>query len=208
MPENADGYVKYSADHRMTEAAIVPDWKKLNDARTRLHQMGLVGALPGGVGFGNVSMRVRGNEFLISGTATGAPPVLKADQYCLIESFDLERNHVVSAGPVGPSSESMTHGAVYEACPGTNCVLHIHSRIIFDGMVHDRCPATPAVATYGSPEIALAIQKRARDSGKNEGCIVMLGHDEGVIAYGPSVERAFELVMDLHARYSGRSKSS
>jgi len=198
---NSEGYVKYTAEHTMAPAVDAAHWTELNDARTHLHRMGLVGVLPNGVGFGNLSIRLGGDEFLISGTATGAIPVLGPDQYCLVKSFDLKQNHVVSTGPVQPSSESMTHGAVYRACSGINCVIHIHSRAIFDGMVRDRRPSTPEDAAYGTPEIALAIENRVRDLGKDEGSIVMLGHDEGVIAWGPSVKRTFALVQELYKAY-------
>lgn len=203
MSNSSEGYVKYSAEHTMAPPIDVPQWTKLNDARSRLHQLGLVGALPNGVGFGNVSIRLQGNEFLITGTATGAQPILGPDKYCLIKSFDFKKNRVVSAGPAQPSAESMTHGAVYQACPAVNCVMHIHSRIIFDGMVRDRYPATPEDITYGTPEIAFAIEKCVHELNKDEGRIVMLGHDEGVIAYGPSVEKTFTLIRELYDAYPG-----
>jgi len=197
----SEGYVKYSDEHTIAPAIDAPHWKELNDARTRLHQLGLVGVLPNGVGFGNLSIRIRENEFLISGTATGEFPVLGNDKYCLVESFDLAQNHVVSSGPVRPSSESMTHGAVFKSNPRVNSVIHVHSRRIFDGMARDHYPATPADAPYGTPEIALAIENCVRDLNGDEGRIVMLGHDEGVIAYGPSVERTLALILELYDKY-------
>ena len=203
MSNSSDGYVKYTVEHTITPAMDIPHWAEINDARTQLYQMGLVGGHPNGVGFGNISVRLQGNEFIISGTATGALPVLDSGKFCLIKSFDLEKNYVVAMGPVKPSAESMTHGAVYKSSSGANCVIHIHSRRIFDGMVRDCCSSTPGDATYGSPEIALAVEKCIRELGKDEGRIVMLGHDEGVIAYGPSVERAFALVQELYDKYRG-----
>lgn len=201
MNMTSEGYVKFSAEHTMSAPIEVPYWPELNEARTRLCQQGLVGVYPNGVGFGNVSIRFSGDAFLISGTATGALPVLGPENYCLVQTCDPEQNRVVSTGPVLPSSESMTHGAVYRSCPGANCVLHIHSRTIFDGMVRHRCPATMESAAYGTPEIATSIEKRVLESGSDEGGIVLLGHDEGVITYGPSVKRAFILVQELYNRY-------
>jgi len=202
MVNSSDGYVKYSAEHKMAPAADAPNRAELNVARTHLHHLGLVGALPNGIGFGNVSIRLEGNEFLISGTATGASPVLGPEGYCRIKSFDLKQNHVISTGPVPPSSESMTHGAVYMSNQRVNCVIHIHSRIIFDGMVRENYPSTPEDAAFGTPEIAFAIENCVRKSEKDEGQIVMLGHDEGVIAYGSSVEKTLMLVQELFNKYS------
>ena len=198
-----EGYLKYTAEHRIAPAIKAPFWAELNEARTQLHKKGLVGVTSSGIGFGNLSIRYRENEFLISGTATGAIPVLGLDHYCIVSSFDLKENHVVSMGPIQASSESMTHGAVYQSCPEANCVIHIHSRAVFDGMIRDNYVSTPEKAEYGSPEIALAIGECVKNSGKNEGHIVLSGHDEGVIAYGPSVERAFNLILELYHKYGG-----
>ena len=192
-----DGYVKYTAEHTTTTAIEASHWEELNEARTFLHKLGVVGITPEGIGFGNLSIRYEGNSFLITGTATGALLALSPGEYCLVRSFDIEKNHVVTSGPLHASAESMTHGAVYESCPAANCVIHIHSRAIFDGMIREHYTATPANAEYGSPEMAAAISKCVKEIGKEEGSIVMTGHDEGVIAYAASVKRALELILEL-----------
>jgi len=199
----SEGYVKYVAEHTMSAAINTPHFEELNRARTKLRETGLVGMTSNGIGFGNLSLRVEGNKFLISGTATGALPILGPDGYCLITSFDVDENRVVSTGPVKPSSETMTHGVIYQSCLGANCVIHIHSRAIFDGMLRDKYPATPETAAYGTPEIALAIGKlvNGHDSGKNEGSIVLAGHDEGVIVYAATIERALSLTEELYDKY-------
>jgi ribulose-5-phosphate 4-epimerase/fuculose-1-phosphate aldolase len=197
---SGEGYVKYTVEHTMSQAIETPHWMALNQARTKLYDMGLVGVTAGGIGFGNLSVRVRGDEFLISGTATGACPVLGPDGYCLIRSFDIEKNRVVSIGPVKPSSETMTHGVIYQSCHGANCVIHIHSRAIFDAMIRDKYPATPETAAYGTPDIALAIGKLVREAEETEGRIVLAGHDEGVIIYASTIERAVYLIEELSQR--------
>ena len=202
----SEGYVKYTADHIMAPPIEVPHWLELNGARTRLHGLGLVGVTSDGIGYGNLSIRVQVNSFptdafLITGTATGALPVLSPSDYCLVRTFDIAQNHVISTGPVQASSESMTHGAVYRSCPGANCVIHIHSRAIFDSMIRDGYPATPENALYGTPQIALAIGECVCELGNNEGQIVLAGHDEGVISYGPAVERAVALILELYTKY-------
>jgi len=199
----SEGYIKYTAEHTNAVAVEMPQWEALNQARTDLYKIGLVGVYPDGIGFGNVSARFNGEAFLISGTATGAKPVLSRSDYCLVNSFDIASSHVVSSGPIQASSESMTHGAVYRSCLGVNCVIHIHSRAIFDGMLRDNYPATPPDAAYGTPEIALAIQQCAADLEKDEGQIVMAGHEEGVIAYSSSVQRTLSLILELYNKYGG-----
>jgi ribulose-5-phosphate 4-epimerase/fuculose-1-phosphate aldolase len=198
---SGEGYVKYVAEHTMAPAIETPYWRRLNPVRTKLREMGLVGVTSGGIGFGNLSLRVEGNKFLISGTATGAAPILGPEGYCLITSFDVDENRVVSTGPVKPSSETMTHGVIYGSCEA-NCVIHVHSRAIFDGMIREGYPATPGTAAYGTPDIARSIEKLVNyDSGKNEGQIVLAGHDEGVIVYASTIEKAFSLIEELYNKY-------
>jgi ribulose-5-phosphate 4-epimerase/fuculose-1-phosphate aldolase len=199
----SEGYVKYTAEHTMGPAVDAPHWAKMNDARSHLYKLGLMGVNSSGIGFGNISIRTQGNEFLITGTATGKLPELTPNEYCLVKSFDLTLNRVVSAGPAQASSESMTHGAVYETCPRANCVIHIHSRAIFDGMIREGDPSTPASAEFGTPEIALAIANCVEEIKQDEGAIVLAGHDEGVVVYGPSVERALTIVQDIYTKYGG-----
>jgi len=204
-PEYArdEGYVKYTAVHTPAPAIEAPHWAELNKARTQLHRLGLLGVTPQGIGFGNVSIRFKGEEFLISGTATGATPELTPAEYCLVKSFDLAQNRIVSKGPVQASSEAMTHGAVYHSCSGANCVMHIHSGAIFNGMIRDGCPATDKNAAYGTPEIALALAKCVQEMGTDEGAVYMAGHDEGIIIWGSTVERALKIILTLKDRYGG-----
>jgi methylthioribose-1-phosphate isomerase len=199
-----EGYVKYSADHTEApaRAAEFPLWEELDEARTRLYDLGLIGALPNGIGFGNVSVRVKDGEFLVSGTATGDRRVLGPGGYCAVTAFDIEKNRVTSSGPVKASSESMSHGAIYRACPASRAVIHIHSRKIFDGMLRDNYPRTPADVPYGTPEMARAIIARVKERGQSTGVIVMAGHDEGVIAYGASVKETLDPVLELYYKYT------
>jgi ribulose-5-phosphate 4-epimerase/fuculose-1-phosphate aldolase len=199
-----EGYVKYTASHTETPAfaAGIPFWKELDEARTRLYGCGLIGALQSGIGFGNVSVRVKDGEFLISGTATGHRRVLGPDGYCMVTAFDIDKNSVTTSGPLRASSESMSHGAVYCACPSARAVIHVHSRKIFDGMLGDNCPHTPVDAPYGTPEMARAIVACVKAQAAPSGAIVMAGHDEGVIAWGASVQDAVNLVMELYYKYN------
>jgi len=204
-PEYArdEGYVKYTAVHTPAPAVEAPHWAELNKARTQLHRLGVLGVNPQGIGFGNVSIRFQGEEFLISGTATGASPELTPAEYCLVNSFDLAQNRIVSIGPVQASSEAMTHGAVYQSCSRANCVMHIHCGAVFNGMIRDGYPATAKNAAYGTPEIALVLAQCVQKLGMDEGAVVLAGHDEGVIVWGPTVERALQLIQSLHNKYGG-----
>jgi len=207
FPEQNEGYVKFSAEHTYTppiDISNIPFWAELNNVRTRLFKLGLIGVTPDGIGYGNVSIRTGGDKFLVSGTATGVLAVLTPAEYCFVNNCDFSHNSVVSSGPVQASSESMTHGAVYYSNPIIHNVIHIHSREIFDGMLRDSYPATPENAAYGTPEIAQAVgQVVSQTVGQEIACgvIVLAGHDEGIIAYGSSPEKACNLIIELYNKY-------
>lgn len=157
-----DGYVKYKARHiwgAQPDHPLLPD---LDALRTELHDMGLVGALPDGTGFGNVSLRTGEDTFLITGTGTGKKRCLGPAGYCTVTSFAIMSNEVSSQGPVRASSEALTHGAIYAAKKTARCVVHVHSRILFDSLQNAGHYATPAEAAYGTPALALAVANLAR----------------------------------------------
>ena len=201
-PES-EGYVKYTTVHTRAPAVDARHWAELNDARTQLFRLGVLGVNSQGIGFGNVSIRFRREEFLVSGTATGTMPELTPAEYCLVKSFDFVQNRIVSIGPIQASSEAMTHGAVYRSCPKANCVMHIHSGAIYNGMIRDGCLATDKNAAYGTPDIAISLAERVKELGTDEGAVYMAGHDEGVIVWGPTVERALKIIQSLVDRYGG-----
>ena len=199
----SEGYIKYRAQR--TEGAVPEpaDFAALNRCRTELFDLRLIGLCPSGVGYGNVSLRVNASQFIISGSATGGIRELATEHYALVESFDLEQNSVSAVGKIDASSEAMSHGAVYRALPAVNAVLHIHSRRLFDFMRAANYPETDPAVPFGTPELARAIAALVLAGGQSEGLFVTAGHDEGIIAYGGSVEAAQALVKAVHTKGGG-----
>lgn len=189
-----DGYIKYSSHRRPGVVTATPELIALNRARTCLFDLGLVGIDGIGIGYGNVSLRTSAQQFVITASATGASRELALDQYCLVESYSLDRNEVWSMGNLDASSESMTHGALYDSNPGIHCVMHIHSRNLFDRLLRCGTAATQASITYGTPDMAHAVAEFARRQTSLPALLVMAGHDEGIIACGTNVGSVLDLI--------------
>lgn len=196
----ADGYVKFAALHEWAEAPTHPLLSDLDEARTRLFDLGLVGMHANGVGFGNLSIR-DGAGFIISGSGTGGSRVLGTGGYCRVISFDLEANSVTTRGPIGASSESMSHGAVYGSGASTGCVIHIHARELWLRLLQAGEPATDADAAYGTPAMARAVATLVRSLDRDAAHFAMAGHEDGVIAYGPDVEAAMGEILRIVSVY-------
>jgi ribulose-5-phosphate 4-epimerase/fuculose-1-phosphate aldolase len=196
-----EGYTKFTVHVTGGDLPANPALERLNQVRIELHDLKLIGVLPDGIGYGNVSVRQNGSaKFIISGTATGAKRVLAFTDYCLVDTFDILRNEVFCTGRIAASSESMSHGAVYRANPAVACVIHIHSRTIFDHMLQNGYPRTSAQAAYGTPQIAEETMELVRDAGTAQGLFAMAGHQDGVIAYGADVETARQLLLDVYQK--------
>ena len=190
-----DGYIKYSSERR---DGIVPEsaqLEALNQARTCLFDLGLIGVYPDGIGYGNLSIRATGDQFIITASATGGTRTLHRGQYCLVETFSPDQNHVQSTGPLPASSEAMTHGAIYAANPAVQCVVHVHCRKLFDYWLANKQLATPADIPYGTPAMARAVSQLALARPKLPLLFAMAGHDDGVVAYGSDVATTHALLL-------------
>ena len=214
--EPIDGVVKYHAHHTAgdieaylhtlpagTRAAALSALRlfpELDAARTALHDAGLIGVYPSGIGYGNISLRLAENLFLISGSGTGASRVLGRRGYSLVYAFDPEKNTVASFGPAQASSESMTHGAIYDATSGAHCVIHIHSPLLFTSLLKKGFPRTPESVAYGTPALSREVARlTAEELPPSGGIFVTTGHTEGVFAYGESIASTLNAILSLSA---------
>lgn len=211
--EPLEGVVKYHAHHTVgivedrlgslpsetRDAALlaIQRFPELDAARTALHDAGLIGISSTGIGYGNISLRLSGSLFLISGSATGASRILGKDGYSLVEDFDPVSNTVSSFGPVQASSESMTHGAIYHAAPRVQCVIHIHSAALFAALLAKDAPHTPESAAYGTPALSQAVATLAASLPVSGSVFVTAGHADGLIAYGETIKAALTATLNL-----------
>ena len=199
-----EGVIKYRLEFRQAPAPAAGLIGEINGWRDVLHRLGLLGQEPGryaGLGFGNVSLRLAdGSGFVISGTQTGHLGRLGAQHYCLVTRCEPEHNRIIAQGPVRPSSEALTHGALYAADPQIRCVLHAHSPDIWT--LRDRLglAATGAEVPYGTPAMAIQVQELLRGPAARQGIFAMAGHEDGVVAFGPDPEAAGGVLVSYLAR--------
>ncbi len=191
-----DGVIKYSSQRIAGSLEASAQLDRLNQARSALFDLGLIGIYPNGTGYGNLSLRGSGNQFVITGSATGGLRQLRPDQYCLVESFSVDNNWVRSRGALDASSESMTHGAIYAARPDVHCVMHVHSRRLFDALLARHAPHTALDIPYGTPAMARAVARLVAAQPGLPVLFVMAGHDEGIVACGADVDSVLALLVE------------
>ena len=195
-----EGYIKFSYAH---EAGPPPTHPRLHDLmriRDDLHEWNLIGVLPDGIGYGNISTRIENTgRFIITGSGTGLQFPIRADHFCEVCAIDIARNRVECRGPLPASSESMSHGSIYAARPDANAVIHIHDRILFHMLIREGAPQTPADAAFGTPEMALAVGRYAATL-PPAACMVMAGHEDGIIAFAPDPWDARDILWNAYSR--------
>lgn len=201
-----EGYIKFVLEFKKEDLPYGFSIGKINNLRTKLHQQKLIGMYPDGIGYGNISCRLEGDSFLITGSATGQQEKLDVTGYAIVDDFKIAENSLHCRGSLPASSESLSHGALYLANPKINSVIHIHNLELWEWMIADGSyPLTPVDIAFGTPEMALAIQEIGRQSKTPFGVLVMGGHREGIIAYGTTPLEAYDsllLLMSVSKRHS------
>lgn len=172
-----EGVIRFDVRHEqrpLEERVLGATARVLSAWRELLAGIGVIGRDPGryeGLGYGNVSARVgpfgdvaRGRRrFLVSGSQTGGLAHLTLREYALVESWDLEENRVSSAGLVAPSSESLTHAALYDVSPAIRVVLHAHAPDLWRHARALGLPVSRPEAANGTTAMALEVQRLYRE---------------------------------------------
>jgi len=138
--------------------------------------------------------RARGN-FYITGSATGGLPELRPTDCVRVVAFDFARNWLRYEGAAIPSSESLTHAAIYESDPTISVVIHCHHLVLWRTLL-DRVPTISKAVAYGTPEMAYEIMRLFTESDvRSRHIFVMAGHEGGIVTFGKNLEHAFGVVM-------------
>ena len=191
-------YVKFTYQRARADIAPFDVLAELNACRRKLVDQHLLGVYPKGVGFGNVSVRNgRTTSFYITGSATGGLAELTPADCVRVVAYDFARNWLSYEGTAIPSSESLTHAAIYESDSINSAVIHCHDSALW-AMLLDRVPTTSKAVAYGTPEMAYEIIRLFQIGDvRNEKIFVMAGHQDGIVTFGKSLEEAFQVLMRM-----------
>jgi len=192
-----EGVVKFNCHWNQSGSVISDDqYEIVNYWREILFNMDLIGAYENGVGFGNISMRIRGsNQFVITGSATGEIPELEPGHYVKVNSFNIEDNAVQCVGPLKASSESLSHAAIYSADKRVNAVIHVHNTDLWNELIYE-VPTTNPSMDYGTVGLAKDILKIFQDSEVYEKrIIIMAGDRSGILTFGHDMDEAVNVLM-------------
>jgi L-ribulose-5-phosphate 4-epimerase len=189
-------YVKFTYERASAEIASFDQLAELNACRRKLRELHLIGVYSNGISFGNLSVRDDAtSNFYITGSATGGLAELTLADCVRVVAYDFERNWLRYEGSVIPSSESLTHAAIYESDAEAGAVIHCHDLALWTTLL-DRAPTSSKAIEYGTPEMAYEIMHLFTVSDVQiRKILVMAGHEGGIIAFGKNFEEAFAVLM-------------
>ena len=88
-----EGYIKFKANWTKTTPIEADKIANLNHWRQEMYRLNLIGAYENGIGFGNISERIKsGNQFYISGSKTGNFDSLDARHYAIVTAVNINQN--------------------------------------------------------------------------------------------------------------------
>ena len=189
-------YVKFSSERVAAGISFFGGLAELNEYRRKLLDLHLIGADPNGVGFGNLSVRDGATDnFYITGSATGDIHELTLAHFTRVVACDFEKNQVRYEGAAIPSSESLTHAAIYGSDATAGAVVHCHCSKLWAAVLNG-APTTSKAAEYGTPEMANEImQLFTRTNVQSRKIVIMAGHEGGILTFGKDLEETFAVLM-------------
>ncbi len=202
MSHEQEGVIKYQLKHHLESLSDDYSITAINAWRTLMYRLQLIGqddARYEGYGFGNISQRIEFNseQFMISGTQTGHIPVLAIDNYCLVTSATPELNQIHATGLCKPSSEALTHASVYLQDKKIQAVIHAHCPEIWRNTRKLKLSHTTKSVAYGTPEMAIAVNQLLQgESWQQASIFTLLGHEDGVIAFGENLSQAANVLIE------------
>jgi len=189
-------YIKFSCERVSAGITSFGGLAELNAYRRKLLDLHLIGVDPNGIGFGNLSVRDGATDnFYITGSATGGIHELALADCAKVVACDFERNCVRYGGSALPSSESLTHAAIYKSDATTGAIIHCHDSRLWAAVLNET-PTTSKPAAYGTSEMANEImQLFTRTDLESRKIVVMAGHEAGILTFGKDLKEAFAVLM-------------
>ncbi len=206
-----EGVLKFQLEFRPADPLPLDSLREINAWRKVTYLLGMIGQDPnryGGYGYGNISQRLEPfdapkhqRRFVISGTQTGGLANLTGQHYAVVRACYADQNRLVAEGPIRPSSESLTHGMVYDLDNELRWVVHVHSPEIWRQSQALALPTTHPDVPFGTPEMAAEVERLFRETDLPEKHIFSMGgHEDGIVSFGRTAEEAGTVLLLYLAR--------
>src|SRR5205814_3087236 len=127
--------------------------------------------------------RGRKQEFLYHGFSDGWSPQAVAYGLRASRRRRFKKNWVRYEGAAIPSSESLTHAAIYESELSTTAVIHCHDSVLWRTLL-DRAPTTSKRVPTARVKWREIIRLFTETDVRSRKIFVMAGHEGGIVTLG------------------------
>lgn len=178
---------------------------ELNGWRALLRRIGVVGRDAdryGSYGFGSLSFRDPENpdQFFVTASQSGALEPVDDEQMVLITHCNLGRFWVDATGHQPPSSETLTHGMLYQADPRVHWVVRGHCAEVWQRYGELGLLCTAPEVDDGTAAMVNAVAELLERNQSRPLAFVTLGQEDGVFACGATIRDVSNLLVNLLAR--------
>ena len=196
-------YVKFTGECVDPALSPVTGFDELDAYRRKLLELRLIGVDSTGISFGNLSIRDGAtNDFYITGSGTAGIPKLTLANCAKVVGYDFERNQLRYEGSTIPSSESLTHAAIYKSDATARAVIHCHDSKLWAALLN-QAPTSARAVGYGTADMAYEIMRLFTVTDiQSRKVLVMAGHEGGIVTFGRNLEEAFGVLMRERTRSS------
>lgn len=211
--------VKFKTIYKKRRPLEFLDISELNNWRQILYRRSLIGQNRekyGGIAYGNLSQRLvpydspmNERSFIITGSGTGSLENLIRKNYSIVLEYYPENNMVVvEKGSINASSESMTHGTIYDLDESARFVFHVHSGEIWKNAKKLGIQITGANVEYGTLEIADEVSRLFEETNvKDSKIFSMGGHEDGIISFGTTAREAGSILLKYLSKFRKKFES-
>lgn len=194
--------LKYEHNTHLPEQNLIP----LIAWRETLYRMQLIGKSAhkyDGMGYGTISQRANSvllenfpTAFFVTGALSGQFKKITPQHFSFVRALDVQKNIVEAEGPCKPTSEAITHAALYQLDPTIEYVVHFHSPELWHKAGILGIVETDESIEYGTPALATAITE-LYNSGQLTECpmVSVRGHQDGLIAFGSNLDEVASLII-------------
>lgn len=187
-------YIKFTRECAAAEIISFDGLVELNACRRQLLRLRLIGVNANGIGFGNLSIR-DGTNFYVTGSATGGIPELSLADCARVVKYDFKKNWLRYEGGAIPSSESLTHAAVYESDAKAGAVIHCHDSKLWAALLN-QVPSSAQGIEYGTADMAREVTRLFEVTDlQSRKIFVMAGHEGGIVTFGKDLDEALAVLM-------------
>ena len=212
-----EGVIKFNIDtatHFHPPYDVKHAQRQLVSWFTVFRKMGWLGLDPiryGGLGYGNLSMRIGKRRadighraFAITGSQTAALTSITDQHIAIVARYKVAEGQLWKMTGVNPSSESLTHAVIYDSAPQAKVCFHIHCPEIWSARSELNLPTVPSHIRYGTTEMSAAIRHLCihEKVGFNRP-IAMGGHEDGLLCFSDNPDQAFLSFIQAYRSLTG-----